>query len=157
MLWPPLAMGLIFGGAGVFMWLIYLGVFFADQPRANVWVLALCGGLALVIGTYFLTFGVWEVFARDPSNPRHARIDLLGKLVLTTAVLTAFAVISTYAALAAWWPEYGGRFGGGLTGTVTEYRIVWTLAATVLDVVALVFWLVTLGALVGWATGKSSR
>lgn len=155
LLWAPLAMSLAFLGSGGFVLLFYLAVIFKDVPGERHWSLPLLGGIAVLIGILFLAFAIVEALSRRLSPGALHQIRFMLSYGLALAVLTTLAAGLTWAAFVAWQgePAAASSFSGGITGSIYEHRIVWTLAALVIDLLALVAWLVGILGAVGGRKG----
>jgi hypothetical protein len=153
MFWIPLALILAFLGGGSFLLLFYFNVILKDVAGERHWALPIFGGVAIAIGLICLLLAIVEGLSRKLS-PYADRITFVLSYGLALVVVTTLAATCTWAAIVAWQAESaaGARLSGGITGSIYEHRIVWTLAAAVLDLLALVVWLVaflgSIGALI---------
>lgn len=127
--------GMVFLATGIgILWVYFSG--FPIEPRAARWALVPLGLLGAVPGIYFLFAFAWPFFAGGKKPPASALS------LMISVMLTCMGVLLTWAASEAWGAaQPGPRFSGGLTGTIYEHRIVWTLAAAVVDGIALLAWL----------------
>ena len=138
---PPAALftlGLACLAMGAAMALYALGYMDADaesgQPSRG-WTGAMALGV-LALAVHWLYEGGRAVFW---GRRRDSQAALLQMIVPITLILYVLATGLTYAALSAWFPGGEHFFEGGFTGTLTEFRIVFTLAALVAGLFFLCF------------------
>jgi hypothetical protein len=141
---PNIVGGTIFTIAGILIELYAFGFVLADRPHEYPWLIAVLGLLGLLPGACFLILGFREM--RPQTAEARKRDEVAVGCTLAVIVVTIMAILLTAVAVFSWQPDPSGRFFGGITGTMWEHRIVWTLTAGLFDAVALfVWWAIAMG------------
>lgn len=146
--WPYLVAGLLLASIAAAFAFIHGGWLLPPEVlEGRRWYLVVMGAALAVMAAAQFFVGIGRAIY---GRPLDSDLELLANLWMAAAILGMLAVMATYAALAAWIPELPATFEGGITGTLTEHRIVWPIVALVVDVIALPFVvLVPLGT-IGW-------
>ena len=152
--WLPLATGAFLVALAVAFGRLYDGWLLPPEAiEGRRWYFAVIGIALLVMGATQVLVGLAQLLG----GPLGSDAEVLSRLWMATAILTMLAVMATYAALAAWIPGLPGTFEGGLTGTMVEHRIVWTIVAIVLDLLALPFLLLVPLGTIAWVVRAVRR
>lgn len=130
--------GAVFTIAGTLLELHAFGAVFADQPSAHPWLVAIAGLLGIVPGICFVVLGL-RTASRSATQAKSNDEVLVGCIV-SLASVTLMAILLTAVAVFAWQTDPSGRFSGGITGSIWEHRIIWSLAAGAFDAAALLAW-----------------
>ena len=132
-----MSLGLLISGLGALLVLRATDVIQFEGVNTPLWVLGSLGSVLLLAGGYVGLYGIRNYLhphlAAQPPDPRSLQ---LGGWLLAVSFTTWFS-------LTAIWIAFGPgrrRFGGGITGTETEGRIAFGIAAIVFGVVALLIW-----------------
>ncbi len=130
-----LIIGILFGGAGTYIELISFGVLSDEGMNAPPVIGSLAGAVFLLPGVLSLYYAVRNRVKPRDHEPGTESFDIAGWLV-SCLILTALTAIGLWISLAGG----GASFSGGVTGSITEFRIAFGVGAVLCAAASALFW-----------------
>lgn len=150
---PNLFGGAIFLAAGLLVELYAAGMVLKDQPPEHPFLLSAVGLAGVIPGAAFLIAGV-RMLAPGHTREHSRQTEIAVGCTLAVVTITVLAIGLTSAAVASWQSDQEHRFEGGLTGSMWEHRIVWSVAAAIFDLAAVVVWCALIAASFQWLVSR---